>query len=283
LRPDAPGVVAWDYDWRTSKPRDLGLDPGPWLFGWRIPMTLSRRAILLGLLSAPHTASEAAAAPGRQAGPDPSLYIPKAHIVEDRTFLHDFMEEYSFATVVTPAPTLRITHIPTVLDRARGRYGTIMGHISAQNPQKIAFDGSHAAVLVFRGPHGYISPSWYAKQDSVVPTWNFGVVHVSGRPRAITDKGKTYELLATLIRRNERGLGSTTYDFSAQPKDYVDRMIQGISPFEMEIEAIEGKFKLGQERSEGDRSGILTHMKGGGYRERSLEQFTSAFYQRTPR
>lgn len=243
-------------------------------------MTLSRRAMVFGLLSSPAIA-QAAADVEPQNDPDPTLYIPKAHLVDDRAFLHDFMEEYAFVAVVTSAPTLRITHIPTVLDRDRGRYGTIMGHISAQNPQKATFDGSHAAVLVFRGPHGYISPSWYAKQDSVVPTWNFGVVHASGRPRAITDNAKAYDLLATLIRRNERGVASTTYDFAAQPKEYVDRMMQGISPFEMEIEAIEGKFKLGQERSDGDRSGILAHMKGGGYRERSLEQFTAAFYQRT--
>ena len=243
-------------------------------------MKLSRRAMLFGLLSSPPVVQAAAADVEPQNDPDPSLYIPKAHLVEDRTFLHDFMEEYPFVAVVTSAPTLRITHIPTVLDRSRGRYGTIRGHISAQNPQKATFDGSHAAVLVFRGPHGYISPSWYARQDSVVPTWNFGVVHATGHPRALTDKSQAYDLLATLIRRNERGVGSTAYDFAAQPKEYVDRMMQGISPFEMEIEAIEGKFKLGQERSEGDRSGILAHMKDGGYRERSLAPFTAAFYQR---
>ena len=240
-------------------------------------MKLSRRALLFGLMSPPAIGRAAA---GAQEPIDPSLYIPKAHLVDDRAFLHDFMEEYSFVSVVTATPTLRITHIPTVLDRSRGRFGTILGHISAQNPQKVTFDGAHAAVLVFRGPHGYISPSWYTKQDSVVPTWNFGVVHASGRPRAIADKSRAHALLATLISRNERGVGSTTYDFAAQPKDYVDRMMQGISPFEMEIDALEGKFKLGQERSDGDRSGILAHMKGGGYRERSLEQFTDAFYKR---
>ena len=246
---------------------------------------MDRRAILLGLLSAaaatvgePDAVAQEPAAP-----PDPSLYIPKAHVVDELKFLHDFMEEFAFVMLVTTAPTLRITHIPSILNRSEGRFGTIRGHISAQNPQKAAFDGTHQAVVVFRGPQGYISPTWYATQTSVVPTWNFGVVHASGRPRPITDKAKAYDLLATLISRNEKRVGSTEYDFSAQPREYVDRMMQGIAPFEMEIQALEGKFKLGQERSEGDRSGVLAHLGGGGYKEGSLYDLTQAIYKRLPK
>ena len=60
-------------------------------------------------------------------------------------------------------------------------------------------------------------------------------------------------------------------------------MMQGISPFTMEIEAIEGKFKLGQERSAGDRQGVLAHLREGGYKERSLYQVTDAFYRSPPK
>jgi transcriptional regulator len=245
---------------------------------------INRRALMFGLLSTPLLWDESLAdAQVPDGSPDPSLYIPKAHNVEERTFLHDFMEDFPFIALVTASPTLRITHIPSVLDRTRGRFGTLLGHISAQNPQKAVFDGAHQAVAVFRGPHGYISPTWYATQTSVVPTWNFAVVHVSGRPRAITDKSKAYDLLATLIKRNEQRVGSTTYDFAAQPREYVDRMMQGISPFEMEIEAIEGKFKLGQERAEGDRKGVVEHLKSGPYKERSLADLTQSFYSSPPK
>ena len=78
-------------------------------------------------------------------------------------------------------------------------------------------------------------------------------------------------------------MGSTAYDFAAQPREYVDRMMQGISPFEMEIEALEGKFKLGQERSEGDRTAVLEQLKGAAYKERSLYDVTKAFYERPPK
>ena len=249
-----------------------------------MPTDMNRRAMLLGLFSAPLLAAEENFEAQESSGQtDPSLYIPKAHVVEELNFLHDFMEEFPFVILVTPTPTLRITHIPSILDRSRGRFGTLRGHISAQNAQKAAFDGSHQAVVVFRGPQGYISPTWYASRTSVVPTWNFGVVHASGRPRAITDTSTTYDLLATLIRRNEQRVGSTEYDFAAQPREYVDRMMQGISPFEMEIQALEGKFKLGQERSEGDRNGVLAHLAHGEYKERSLFDLTEAFYKSPPK
>ena len=249
-----------------------------------MPIEMNRRDILLGLFSASALVPEVDVAAQDPSGPpDPSLYIPKAHVVEELKFLHDFMEEFGFVMVVTTTPTLRITHIPSILDRTRGRFGTIRGHISAQNVQKGTFDGTHQAVIVFRGPQGYISPTWYASQTSVVPTWNFGVVHASGRPRALADKTKAYDLLATLIARNERRIGSTGYDFAAQPREYVDRMMQGISPFEMEIDALEGKFKLGQERSEGDRNGVLTHLARGEYKERSLFDLTQVFYKSTPK
>lgn len=249
-----------------------------------MPNELTRRDVLSGLVAATALAWDWDVDAQEPAGsPDPSLYIPKAHLVDDLKFLHDFMEEFAFVMLVTATPTLRITHIPSILDRTRGQFGTLRGHISAQNPQKAALDGTHQAVVVFRGPQGFISPTWYTTQTSVVPTWNFGVVHASGRPRPIADKAQAHDLLATLIARNEKRVGSTKYDFAAQPKEYVDRMMEGISPFEMEIQALEGKFKLGQERSDGDREGILAHLARGEYKERSLYDLTQAVYKKFPK
>src|SRR5262245_54252654 len=80
-------------------------------------------------------------------GINPSLYNPQAHRVEERKFLHDFMDEYSFVDLVSCTPTLRITHIPAILDRTVGAYGKILGHVSRQNPQHQIFDGQHIAVI----------------------------------------------------------------------------------------------------------------------------------------
>jgi transcriptional regulator len=237
---------------------------------------MDRREVLATLLAAPLVGGLEAEAQ-EPAAPDPSLYIPKAHVVEDRAFLHDFMDEYAFVDLVTTTPTLRITHIPSVLDRTAGRYGTVLGHISAQNPQRAAFDGTHPAVIVFRGPNGYISPAWYANKG-VVPTWNFAVVHVSGRPKLIEGPDATRALLARLIEKFEAKSG-TSYQFDSLPADYVAGMMKGIVPFSMEIDAIEGKFKLGQERSEGDRQGVLANLPTAKPHERTLQELTAAFYK----
>jgi transcriptional regulator len=249
---------------------------------------MDRRKMLMSLVTGTGVLAQSSllareSAPAQEPSkPDPSLYIPKAHLVEERKSLHDFMDEFAFVDVVTVSPTLRITHIPSVLDRTAGAYGTIFGHVSAQNPQRAAFDGKQTAVIVFHGPQGYISPTWYA-QTEATPTWNFSVVHASGRPTAITDPAQTRELLARLIAKFERAVGSSGYDLSKLPESYVSRMMGGIAPFRMEVEALEGKFKLGQERSEGDKRGVLAHLQKGGYRERSLYDVTNAFYTTAPK
>ncbi|MBI3682160.1 MAG: FMN-binding negative transcriptional regulator, partial [Acidobacteria bacterium] len=202
-----------------------------------------------------------------------SLYIPKAHLVEDRRFLHDFMDEFSLVELVTAAPEVRITHIPVLLDRGSGGYGKIYGHVSRQNPQSRTLDGEHSAVIVFRGPHSYISPSWYAKPDAV-PTWNFAVVHATGRLKPITEKMALHDLLARLIAKFESSRNSG-YDFAKLPESYRYRLMEGIIGFEMDVEQLEGKFKLGQERVEADRAGVLKNLKSR-KKERLIEELTAS-------
>lgn len=206
-----------------------------------------------------------------------SLYIPKAHVVEDRNFLHDFMEEFAFVDLITTVPRLRISHIPVLIDRTAGTYGTICGHISRANEQQQAFDGKQDAVIIFRGPHGYISPAWYANRQAV-PTWNFAVVHATGKLKPVTDPKALHAFLARLVDKFEKYEG-TDYDFSKLPENYVNGMLSGIIGFEMPIELLEGKFKLGQERSEGDRQGILGHLAKA-RADRTLHDLTEGFYKR---
>jgi transcriptional regulator len=206
-----------------------------------------------------------------------SLYIPKPQLVEDRHFLHDFMEEFAFADLVTASPGIRITHIPVLVDRVGPGYGTISGHVSRQNPQSQSFDGREIAVIVFRGPHSYISPRWYGRPDAV-PTWNFAVVHATGRPRPISGRAATQELLAKLIRKFEGA--DSPYDLAKVPDSYVTSLIAGVVGFEMQIERLEGKFKLGQERSNADRQAILENLRAARPAP-SMYDFTTAFYKRT--
>jgi transcriptional regulator len=231
---------------------------------------MNRRDLLAGL---------AVAAMGQTGQPPPeTVYIPKVQRVEDRKFLHDFMDDFSFVGLVTATPTIRITHIPVLLDRAKGPYGTIYGHISRNNAQQQALDGNAAAVIVFQGPESYISPTWYEKAQAV-PTWNFAIVHASGRLKPITDPKALHELLANLIHKFEGRYPQSTYDFSKLPDNYVYPMVGAIIGFEMQIEEIEGKCKLGQDRSEADRQSIVKHLPTA-WREPTMAEFTASFYER---
>jgi transcriptional regulator len=187
------------------------------------------------------------------------------------------MDEYSFVDLVTASPEIRITHVPALLDRSAGKYGKLYGHISRQNPQSGTFDGRHHAVLVFRGPDAYISPTWYAKPDGV-PTWNFAVVHASGRLKPITEKKSLHDVLARLIRKFEGN--ESAYDFDKLSETYKYSLIAGIIGFEMEIERLEGKFKLGHERSAADRESILRNLRSA-KQGRSIHELTDSFYRRT--
>jgi transcriptional regulator len=232
---------------------------------------LNRRDLLSSLVFAAVTAEAQESAPP----PPPSLYIPNAHRVEDRKLLHDFMEEFAFVDLIT-APPLHITHIPVVFDRAAGPFGTIHGHIARNNEQIKAFDGKQEAVIVFRGPHGYISPTCY-QTNPAVPTWNFAVVHATGKLQPVTDPAALHAFLARLIHKFESYQG-TGYDFSKIPDSYLNPMLANIVGFDMQIELLEGKFKLGQERPEADRQGILKYLQTA-RRERSLHDLTESFYR----
>jgi len=230
---------------------------------------MNRRNLLLGMAAAGLDLHAQEPSPG-------SLYTPKPQLVEDRKLLQDFMDEFAFADLVTASPGIRITHIPTFLNRTAAPYGTVFGHISRQNPQSKCFDGREPAVIVFRGPHSYISPKWYTKPESV-PTWNFAVAHATGRPKPITDPKAIHALLAQLIAKFE-GPGSS-YDFAKLPESYTNGLIAGIIGFEMQIDLLEGKFKLGQERGDADKQALLKNLASA-KPARSMYEFTAEFYKR---
>ncbi|MFN7997395.1 MAG: FMN-binding negative transcriptional regulator [Bryobacteraceae bacterium] len=230
---------------------------------------MNRRQLLYGFLAAAWEGDAQEPAPG-------SLYIPKPQRVEDKKLLMDFMDEFAFVDLVTATPEIRVTHLPVFVDHTGTEYGTVFGHISRHNPQTNAIAAGQPAVIVFRGPHSYISPTWYAGHE-VVPTWNFAVLHATGTLRPETDAKATHDLLARLIRKFEGK--ASAYDFSKLPESFTNSLISGVLGFRMEIQTLEGKFKLGQERSEADKQSVLRHLHDANQGP-SMYEFTESFYRR---
>jgi len=187
------------------------------------------------------------------------MYIPKAFREDDLNTLHKFMREYSFATLITQHEGVPFaTHLPFILDAQRGQNGSLLAHMARANPQWHDFASEQEVLVIFQGPHAYISPSWYEVELSV-PTWNYAVVHAYGLPRLIEDQVKLYNLLKSLIHTHEAHF-EKPWPFNL-PDDYLQKMMHGIVGFEIEIARLEGKFKLSQSRTEVERENVIAALQ----------------------
>jgi transcriptional regulator len=188
------------------------------------------------------------------------MYIPAANQITDEAQSVAFIERHPFATLVSPGSEPVVSHLPLVV--RRGPRGLVLvGHVARANSHWRAMDGAAPALAMFLGPHAYVSPTWYAIAPAV-PTWNYATVHAHGKPRAIHDAAFTRGALAELVARHEPAPGGWTID--SLPPDREASLVAAIVAFEMPIEKLEAKFKLGQNRSEADRDGAIAGLERTG-------------------
>jgi transcriptional regulator len=189
-----------------------------------------------------------------------SLYIPASNEERDPGQLLALIERHPFATLVTPAPDgLRVSHLPVLARREAGEL-VIAGHLARANPHGRAL-AEAPSTAIFHGPHAYVSPTWYAAAPAV-PTWNYAVVHVTGRARVQDDLAATEAHLAELAARFEGHPGG--WRAASVPDDFRRDLALGVVSFELRAERVEGKLKLGQNRSAADREGVIAHLEADG-------------------
>ncbi len=190
------------------------------------------------------------------------MYLPKSFQIEDLAELHAFMRAFGFATLVTQhAGAPFASHLPFLLDAERGPHGTLLAHMARANPQWRDFTAGGEALVIFQGPHAYISPSWYETHPSV-PTWNYAVVHVYGQPRIVEDHATLHHMLETLVDTHEAAFAQPwRMDL---PHDYLDKMMRAVVGFEIEITRLEGKFKLSQNRPATDQRHVVDALAASG-------------------
>ena len=130
--------------------------------------------------------------------PRRKVYLPPAHAVTDTAKLHDFMRRHSFATLITGGQAgLFASHLPVLLDPDVEPAGRLFGHMARANSQWR--DARGEVLVVFSGPHTYISPSWY-EEEGTVPTWNYAVVHAYGTFETIEDRDSLLDILREASR-----------------------------------------------------------------------------------
>jgi transcriptional regulator len=186
------------------------------------------------------------------------VYIPKINAVTDLALLHDLMRRFSFATLVTTQGGCPVaTHLPFLLYPEEGEHGTLLAHMARANTQWRGFAEGNEALVIFQGPHTYISPSWYEDHVSV-PTWNYAVAHAYGVPRVISDEERVREALRALVDAHEGGFEMPwAMDL---PEEYLQQQLRAIVAFELPIARLEGKFKLSQNRSTEDQRRVRAQL-----------------------
>jgi transcriptional regulator len=197
------------------------------------------------------------------------MYSPKFNQVADRALLIEAMQAYSFAilfgpqsTPETPAP-LVATHLPLVV-KDQGEHGLIEGHFAKANRHWQALAGRETLV-VFPGPHSYVSPTNYTDPLSV-PTWNYIAVHGYGTLELVEDEAGKDALLAGLIEANEPAFAA---QWAAMPEGFRRTMLAGIQGFRIPIARIEGKFKISQNRAPEERRNV--HAAQAAWMQRMIE------------
>ena len=193
------------------------------------------------------------------------MYLPQHFRNSDQPTLHAFMRRYSFATLVTGGEEPFVSHLPLLLDESRGAHGTLVGHFARPNPHWQLDHAARASVAIFHGPHAYISPTWYRSGTPNVPTWNYATVHATGRLKLIEDPTQVAELLEHMVATFESGNPEPWTN--APPPEVMAKLIAAVVAFEMPIERLEGKFKLGQNRLRVDQVGAIEALEKAGDEE----------------
>ncbi len=188
------------------------------------------------------------------------MYIPEAFRLDDRATLLAHAAANPLATVITWRENLTVSHLPLLANAA----GSLLrGHLARENPQLADFAAGAEVVAIFHGPHGYVSPSVYADQPSV-PTWNYVVVHARGRARLVDERGLRAILDETVAHFDKTGWRAEG------DGPFMTSRVAAIAGFEIEIQKLEGKWKVSQNRSAEDQDRVIAWLEGGDESSRAL-------------
>lgn len=191
-----------------------------------------------------------------------TLYVPPAFRVEDRRELVRFIEANAFGTLVsTDGEDLHVSHIPFLAEVGDEGKLRLVAHVARANDHWKALERAKHVVAMFQGPHAYVSPGWY-EDAPAVPTWNYAVVHAHGKARPIGEP-ELRAALARLSARYERDRPKP-WRMEDLPQDYVAKMVRAVAGFAIEVERLEGKFKLSQNRPGRDAERVADALEAEG-------------------
>jgi transcriptional regulator len=184
------------------------------------------------------------------------MYIPNKFKMTQLADKHQFIEEFGFGVLISAADELSATHLPFVLHADEGEQGVLYAHCAKANPHWKDLEDQNVLVI-FTGPHAYISPSWFTTKPAV-PTWNYTAVHAYG-VASLLEPHQTLTAVDQVVEKYEPRLLVERDIVTDQIKH---KLLSGIVGFKIELTKLEGKLKLGQNRSKDDQAGIFKALNG---------------------
>lgn len=192
------------------------------------------------------------------------MYIPRLNRISDMDAMLAFMQRNNFAIVISAAdPAPLASHVPLTMQR-NGEELRIRTHLAKANPHWQSITQGET-LIIFSGPHAYISPRHYDAFESV-PTWNYITVHAYGKARLIDFEAQPEELETMLLEIIDAHEPRYADQWAQLSQRYKDGMKQGIVGVEIEVTRLEGKAKLSQnktaEEQERIAESLLSHSDG---------------------
>ena len=189
------------------------------------------------------------------------MYVPK-HFQEDSwPEIRKIIDGNSFATIVSCNAGLPVaTHAPLRLVEPAPEKFVLQGHMARANPHWPVLESEQKTLVIFAGPHSYVSPRWYKHVN--VPTWNYIAVHVYGKPRLVSDSQQLHELMRGLVNRYEGHVeAERRYTIEGLPPDYLESQLRAIVGFEISVDEVQASFKLSQNRNQEDHDNVIVELR----------------------
>jgi transcriptional regulator len=187
------------------------------------------------------------------------VYIPEYFRVREHEDAIKFMRANPFAILISSTETGPFaTHLPLFVRAEPGEEKVVLrGHVAKANPHWRYLEQQPQCLVIFHGPHSYISPSNYTVRESV-PTWNYGAVHLYGNAKVFSSPEALLGILHDLINTFEPAYAAQWASFD---EAYRERMLKQIVGFEIEVTKMEAKFKLNQNRTREDQENVITSLE----------------------
>jgi len=180
------------------------------------------------------------------------MYIPTAHKIDDPELIVELMRQNSFATLISVVDGVPVaTHLPVLVEA--GDPIVLCAHIARQNQQWKVLASEPESLVIFAGPHGFVSPRFYESRPNV-PTWNYVSIHAYGKVELIEDPDEAIEHLERMVNTFDPTLAELQPD--STDREFYRSKLPGIVFFKITVTRIDAKAKLNQNKSESDRMAV---------------------------